>query len=167
MFLHPNILSNGKVAINAYSQKLQLFFLTLENSNGSSNNCNLLVVDMNLNHVLYNVNVAVVISLMTFDDASLRLFVWYATDIYASALSVLDYTTGSISVPIYTSPNLTSNRGANTYVSHTHILYAQLNDINNSNWPTWVSVNVVSGRSSNVTVPCATKFSWILSIASF
>jgi hypothetical protein len=67
-----------QVAINAYSSKNRFYFLTLQDRDAANNN--LLVIDMGANKVLYNVSVSQSIEMLTFDDSTNRLFVWYATE---------------------------------------------------------------------------------------
>lgn len=152
-----------QVAINAYSSSRHLFFLTLQMGAGGQN---LVVVDVVGQRIAYNVTVEQGLETLAYDDVSQTLFMWAATEVWAAALYKLNYTTGNVlGEPIYTSETLSSNEAAVLYDPTAETMYAQLMDFQNSNWPSWVAVNIKTRNFTVTVVPESRSFPWILNMA--
>lgn len=152
-----------QVAINAISSSKHLLFLTLQ-IDGSDNN--LLTIDLVKRSIVYNVTVQQGIESLFYDDVSQTLFVWCATEEWAAALYKLNYQTGEVlGDPLYTSLSLSSNEAALVYDTSTQTMYAQLFGLQNGNWPSWVTVNVSTRKSTVTPVSQSTAYPWILNMA--
>jgi hypothetical protein len=151
-----------EVAISAYSSLTHSFFLALQ-TNCPAGLCNqLITVSTTTASIVANVTVQPAIELLVVDNLQ-NLFLWGATSKFAAALSKVDYKTGKLSPPLYTSAQYSTNGGASAASSQQ--IFVSLLDFANGMAPAFAAINSKTGNVDVFTTTLDNNFPWTIAMA--